>query len=343
MGLADLVPGVSGGTVAFVMGFYDDFIRSVCSFNLSSLGALIRGEWKQFLNQVNAQFLIPLGLGMMTSILVFARAIHYLLNHQESRTLLFALFLGLILGSAYLLSGLILWRKKHILPFFLGALLALFFTSGSMPSQVSERGYSVTITEQMASVIPSEVIIENYDQSSRTLNQLTWEEKAVMEGRTALGSTFFNKRLIVCSAFAAGAMLLPGISGSYLLTVLGAYPVVIAAVAHFSLDILFNVMIGILLGMCIFSRLISFLLRRWEGATFAALIGMMLGALRSVWPFWVYSYQVNPLKLHQGLLLKGVDPVIPSFSLLSTWLSIGLIVVGFFVVIGLNRKAVATA
>ncbi|MEX2304893.1 MAG: DUF368 domain-containing protein [Waddliaceae bacterium] len=336
MGLADLVPGVSGGTIAFVMGFYDDFIGSICSFNLSSLRLLVQGQWRKFSLQVNAKFLVPLGLGILSSIVIFARTMHFLLNHEESRTYLFAGFLGLILGSAYLLSKQLTWKKKHAFPFILGAIAAFLFTSGSYGGV--EAGYSVVLTEDLKPLIPSGVKIDNYDQDSRTLKYLTWDEKAVLEEGSARQSAVFNKHLIFSGALAAGAMLVPGISGSYLLTVLGVYPVVIAAVAHFSLDILLNVAIGIMIGMGIFSRVISFLLARAPEVTFAALIGVMLGALRSVWPFWSYSFYINPLKLHQGLLLKGVDPVIPPIDLVSTWLSVGLMFAGFFVVVLLNRK-----
>ncbi len=135
--------------------------------------------------------------------------------------------------------------------------------------------------------------------------------------------SFLNSWLIICGAAAICALLLPGISGSYLFTLLGVYPLIIGSLADWiahikqgtfdweSFEVLLNVAIGMLIGMALFSRFLSWLLKTHPGISLAVLSGFMLGALRSVWPFWAYSYVLNPLKLEKGPQLLVTSPIWP--------------------------------
>jgi putative membrane protein len=131
-------------------------------------------------------------------------------------------------------------------------------------------------------------------------------------------------------------MLLPGLSGSYLLSILGVYPLVIGAVADFShalkglsfdaeaFRVLFSLGLGILCGMAVFSRVVAYALKHYHDATLGLLIGFMLGALRAVWPYWSYAYELLPLKLDKGVQIVPLQAEAPDWTLASTWQGLGI-------------------
>lgn len=209
MGAADLVPGVSGGTVALLFGFYDLLLESLKTFRL--------------------RVLVPLGLGMGLSLFGLAHVLRPLLETQG----LYALFFGMIAATIALFFA---RERPQSLPQWgilsLGLLLALFLS-----------GLSVSTADTAS---------------------MGW--------------------LFVCGIFASGVMLLPGISGSYLLCVLGVYPLVIQALSAWEFSVLLPLGGGILLGLALFSRLIRLLLAHARGLTLAFFLGMMCGGLRALWP-----------------------------------------------------------
>ncbi|MFI5343105.1 MAG: undecaprenyl phosphate translocase family protein, partial [Chlamydiales bacterium] len=157
--------------------------------------------------------------------------------------------------------------------------------------------------------------------------------------------------LIFCGMVAVCALLLPGISGSYLLTLLGVYPMVIGALADWvshlkqgifdfdSFEILLNLGLGILIGAALFARLLSWLLKAYPNLSLAILSGFMIGALPSVWPFWSYTSILLPMKLEKGPQLLALDPIWPSWSSSQAYLALLWMAAGCLLVIGLELLA----
>ena len=153
-----------------------------------------------------------------------------------------------------------------------------------------------------------------------------------------------------CGMAAISAMLLPGISGSYILNILGLYAPAIAALADFlaalkrgNLDtdaawFLLSLATGILLGAALFSHVISWLLRRYHSLAISLLCGFMLGALPSVWPFWETAWRINPLRLTKGLDLVPLHPTLPPLSL-DSLLALAFLAAGFSLVLGIELLA----
>lgn len=221
MGMADLVPGISGGTVAFLAGIYDRFLEALKSLKFSSLKGV---HWS---------FLIPLGGGIFTSLLVFARLLSYLLNHHQVG--LFAFLFGVI--TAACLSSFKRLEKKRPSWLFIGFGLSFLLAS--------------------------------------------------FHG--ALDVHFPFVWLIIAGALASMAMLLPGISGCYVLHLLGVYPIILFALStpfeKNSLIILGLIAIGIAIGVFIFSRLIVSLLQNFNSQSLSFLVGLMVGGMRTLWSF----------------------------------------------------------
>lgn len=213
MGAADLVPGISGGTIAFILGIYEELIATIQSPSLK--------RWR---------FFLPLFSGIAFSLLLFSKAIHYLLNFAA----FYALFFGLIVSSIFFVGKQVgKWRPHEFGALGIGALLALYVTSlPTMAMQTPNAPY-----------------------------------------------------LILSGAIAASAMLLPGVSGSFLLHVLGVYTLAIHALSRFDFFVLGYLGIGIVIGAIGFSRVINFFLKHFRDITLASLMGFMIGALKSISPF----------------------------------------------------------
>jgi putative membrane protein len=265
MGAADVVPGVSGGTVAFITGIYDELLRSIASIPAAAI-MLLRGRVRDAWQAANATFLLILLLGIMTSVLSLARLITYLL--AEHPIPVWSFFFGLILVSAHLVAREIQrWNWSRVLSFVLGGGFAYWITVAS-PVQ--------------------------------------------------LGSDPFS--LFIAGAIAICAMILPGISGSFILVLLGLYSVVLGAVKSFDLTLLAVFAAGCLVGLICFASLLRWLLVRWRDLSLAFLTGLMLGSLNKIWPWketltWRTDRHGEQLPLLQSNLLperfaeiSGQDP-----------------------------------
>jgi putative membrane protein len=239
MGAADVVPGVSGGTVALVLGIYERLVTSISRFDLTWLGLLRRGQWRAALRHVDARFLLCIVAGIALGLAALANLLQYLLRDYRPQTL--AVFLGLIAASTILVARMVgRWHLEHVLLGAAGAALAYWLT-GLLPARLE----------------PS------------------------------------MPYLFACGAVAICAMILPGISGSYVLLILGAYEHVIAAVGdvtrgawtlrHLATLAVFGT--GCAVGLLSFSKILRWLLGRFRTGTLALLCGFMAGALRGVWPF----------------------------------------------------------
>ena len=235
MGAANVIPGVSGGTIALLTGIYQEIIDSIKSINLTSLKLLFKGRFTEFWKSINGTFLLALAIGIVISILLLANLMQYLLDYHPIPT--WSFFFGLILISAYyILRDLKGWKWYDILGLLLG------IASG------------VTI----CLVTPAE-----------TTNALWF--------------------IFVCGAITMCTMILPGISGSFVLLLLGKYEFIMDALSDWDFGILAVFAAGAIAGILAFSHLLSWLLKRFYNVTLTFLSGLMLGALIKVWPWKVIT------------------------------------------------------
>ena len=233
MGAADVVPGVSGGTVAFITGIYEELINSLTSFNLQAVKLLLSGNLKAVWQHVNATFLLVLFGGILTSIFSLTKFISWALSNHPK--LVWAYFFGLILASVVAIGRQITFsRWSNALMFTIAAWVAFEITR---------------LTTVQTS--PTQIFF------------------------------FFSGAIAIC------AMILPGISGSFILLLLGMYQPVIDAVHNFNGLVLGTFALGCVTGLLTFTHLLSWLLRRFHAATLAALTGFMMGSLNKVWPWKV--------------------------------------------------------
>ena len=217
MGAADVVPGVSGGTIAFIVGIYEELINSIKSINAENLRLLFSGQFRSFWKGINANFLLSIVLGIGISIFSLAKIITYLLVSQP--ILVWAFFFGLVLASTWFVSKEIKqWQVKTVISFVVGALLAFYITVAT----------------------PAE---------------------------TPTHPLF----IFLCGAIAICAMILPGISGSFILVLLGKYFYIMEAVKTFRVTVMLTFLAGAFIGITTFSRVLSFALRRFHDATIALL------------------------------------------------------------------------
>lgn len=369
MGAADIVPGISGGTVAFILGVYPELLSSLNSFNIDAFKKLLKGECVSFFTSVQWRFLLALVSGIVVSLITLAQFFSDILAHETYRVYLYSGFMGLILASIwYCARQLTVWRSVYLVALLGGALSAYLLTSAVLQPNAQETVYNVDIGEQDL----SQTVVNYQDQHLLNVPVTTLSamlSKGIIQPETQVtkvGSniqvradqvalTHFSPSLdlwiICCGAIAISAMLLPGISGSYLLTILGVYGLVIAALADFvrgakagifemeAFLILASMSIGVVLGAIIFSRVVSWMLSNYHNATIATLTGFMIGAMGSVWPFWTYQYSLLPLKLDKGPQLEVVQPIFPDVSSPLFLKACAFAIAGFALVLVLERVA----
>ena len=231
MGAADVVPGVSGGTIAFIAGIYDELINSIKSINMHSLKLLFTGKIAAFWKAVNGNFLFALLLGIAISVFSLAKLITYLLLNEP--VLVWSFFFGLVLASTWFVTKDIKgWNWKTVAGFVGGAVIAYYITVAT----------------------PAE---------------------------TSTNLMF----IFLCGAIAICAMILPGISGSFILVLLGKYFYVMEAVKTLDLVVLGVFAFGAALGITSCSRVLSYALKNFRNITLSVLSGFMLGSLNKVWPW----------------------------------------------------------
>ncbi|MCB1135813.1 MAG: DUF368 domain-containing protein [Chlamydiia bacterium] len=350
MGMADLVPGVSGGTMAFITGIYEDLLRSIRSVDGAFFRNLLCLRWRTAFRGIAWGYLVAVGFGALLAMASLAHVVLYLLAEPVSRTYLFASFLGLIAGSIYFCTRRVSrWTTLEGVSLVLGFAIALGVTSVKVPGPKAGTGYDVFIPKVEGVELTAHPI-SNYDVQRKMLTGVDDKELAAMWARRVIdaetpvqrssdgvmgtASDFVRPQptwiidpwLALCGMIAISAMLLPGISGSYLLTILGVYPLVIGAFADLSnslrtfdldweaLKVISSVAAGIVLGLAVFSRFITWLLSYHHDRAVALLIGFMLGALRAVWPFWSYASVLSPLKLSKGIQLLPLEAIWPGLS-----------------------------
>jgi len=231
MGAADAVPGVSGGTIAFISGIYEELVSTISNINLKLLKTWRSSGFKAFWNQANGSFLLALLTGIAISFVSFMRLAKYLIEYHP--IYIWSFFFGLIIASIlYIGKQIKRWNASAILFLILGAILA----------------YYVTTLE-------------------------------------ALGNNDSSIFLFIAGAIAICAMILPGISGSFILVILGAYKTLSDAIHDFDLKKIALFAGGAFIGIISFSKLLKWLFTKYENITLAVLTGFIIGSLNKIWPW----------------------------------------------------------
>lgn len=274
MGLADLIPGVSGGTLAFLFGIYDELLYTIKLITGQVPKLILKGKFKQAIRLIPFSFLVPLGLGLAGAILGLVQIVSFLLETYP--TLVWALFFGLVLGSAYIISRRVTtWTKSRWLLLLLGFILTF-----------------------------------------------------ILMGLPAAGGSSTPIAMFGTGAIAITAMILPGISGSLIMVLLGQYETVISAVASREVITLTFFALGAICGIALFVRILTWLMKRYHLAVIAFLIGVMLGSLRRIWPWQTTDTNGEATN------------ILPSMDLTLLWATL-LIIVGITIVFILERIGVA--
>lgn len=284
MGAADVVPGVSGGTIAFIVGIYEELIDSIKSINATTLKLLFTGKIPSFWKAINANFLLSIVTGIGISIFSLAKLITYLLVFHP--ILVWSFFFGLVLASTWFVSKDIKsWNWKTILSFIAGIAIAYYITVAT----------------------PTE---------------------------TPTNLPF----IFLCGAIAICAMILPGISGSFILVLLGKYFYIMEAVKTFNLPVMLTFICGAAIGITSFSRVLSYALRKFHDITISVLAGFMLGSLNKVWP---WKETIETYTDSHGLVKPLVEANILPNQLL--WEAIALMIAGYVLVYFLEKLSVKGA
>ncbi len=236
MGIADIIPGVSGGTIAFITGVYDDLLASVSSVNGELIKKIFKFQIKEVFDHINIKFLFPLLTGIVLAILSMSKLVHYCLENYATQT--WALFFGLIAAS-------IIYIGKAIKD------------KGDYKNIISLLIFSI-VAHLIVNLIPIE-----------TPNTLPY--------------IFGSAMIAIC------AMILPGISGSFILVILGKYLFITSALKNpfstESLQVIVVFILGSVVGITSFSKILKHLLHKYHDLTMSALTGFMLGSMSKIWPF----------------------------------------------------------
>ncbi len=280
MGAADVVPGVSGGTMAFIMGIYQELIDAIKAFDLEVVKLLLRFRFREVFERVPWRFLMVLGAGIVTSIFGLAQLISWLLEHQS--TYLYAFFFGLVMASIVAIGLHIQWSPSAFATLAAGTVIA-YGIVGLVPLQASHHPLIIFASASVAIM----------------------------------------------------AMILPGISGSFILLILGQYAYVLGAVKAFDIITLLPFVVGIAVGITSFARVLSWLLHSYHQMTITLLVGFMIGSLRKIWPF---KETLETMVDRHGDVVPILERnILPDFAASPFWIALGLGIAGFLAIRALDR------
>jgi putative membrane protein len=275
MGIAEIIPGVSGGTLAFITGIYTELVDSIKSVNLGSLKLLFKFQFKNFWKQINGNFLFTLFIGMISSILILSRFIIFLLDNHHFK--IWGFFFGLILSSAFIIFKSInkLNTKSYV-----------FLSLGFVVS-----GY-------ISLVAPS-----------------------------STPNTYFF--IFISGAIAISAMILPGISGSFILVFLSKYEFILSSLNSFEINVLTVFLAGCVTGLVTFSRLLSYLFKNYYDSVVSILVGFLMGSLIKIWPFYqIIEFNQNNEPLYTNPVLPNSNQTLESIYFL-IFLVVGILSIWF--------------
>jgi len=253
MGIAELVPGVSGGTIAFVTGIYEEFIASITNVNMATFQTLRKEGFIAFWKKLNGNFLLALFTGMLISILSFSKIISWLLENHPIPV--WSFFFGLVFASVLFVAKAIKkWNFLSVILFIIGTAVAYYITT--LPPSA------------------------NTD---------------------SLPFLFFSGALAIC------AMVLPGISGSFILVLLGSYKTILDAVNDKDFKVIITVALGTIFGILSFARLLKWMFANYKDITLAVLTGFILGSLNKIWP-WKKVLEVIKIGKKEIIIDENVSP-----------------------------------
>ena len=256
MGAADIIPGVSGGTIAFISGIYEELIETINNVNFEAIKKLKNNGIKSFWTHINGNFLIALLTGIAFSIMSLAKVITHLLETHSQ--LLWGFFFGLIVASIYTVGKKVnKWDINNIISLIIGSSIAFYIT---------------------------------------ILNP--------MQNPDALWFVFLSGSIAIC------AMILPGISGSFILLLLGSYEFILVAIKDFKLDVITIFGVGCITGLLAFSKLLNWLFKKYHDITIALLTGFLIGSLNKIWP-WKETIQTR-INSHGEIVPFIQSNVLPS-------------------------------
>lgn len=285
MGAADVVPGVSGGTIAFISGIYEELIDSINKVSLNAFKVLRKEGFVAMWQSINGNFLISLFIGIAISVITLAKLIRHLLETQP--VLIWAFFFGLVLASIiHVAKQIKKWNLVSVILLIIGAFVAYYITT----------------------LVPQTTEISS-------------------------GYVFLSGALAIC------AMILPGISGSYILLLLGMYKPVLDAIHDKDFKIIGLLGAGAIVGLLSFSRLLKWLFDHYQNLTLATLTGFIIGSLNKIWPWKkvIDSEMINgKLKILQE---KSVSPFHYEGEN-ELFFAVILAVVGFMFIVFLEKLAV---
>ena len=259
MGIADAIPGVSGGTIALLLGIYEELISTISGLNINLLIDLKQNGFKSFWKKLNGNFLVTLIVGIGISLIFFIKISSKLLNDYP--IFIWSFFLGLIIATVYVIFKLIkTWDYINIISAF-------------------------------ATIILSSILSSISVNSSDEISLLY---------------------ILVCGIIASSAMILPGISGSLILVIMGVYKVLIDSVNNLETSIIFTFIIGAITGLISFSKILSWLFNNYKNLTYSMMLGLVIGSIGKVWPW----------KQNEMVQLANLDMI---FSVI-------LVIIGFFMI-----------
>lgn len=296
MGAVNKIPGVSGGTVAFVTGIYEDLINSIKKINIKSFRILFTKGFNEFSKEINGKFLLIVFSGVVSSFFSVSLILDRLIEKYE--LYVFGLFFGMILGSFYVIYYQL---DKINLKLFIGIFIGLAV------------GLAISFAD-------------NFEVSNS------------------------NLIILLSGMIAISGMILPGLSGSYLLLLMGNYTLIMVDSVNalyftisdilslnfefindsdrvYLLQVLFFFTLGSVAGLILFSNLLSSLLKNYKSITIAIIVGFIAGSLRGVWPWQVENYNGK------------VSLYFPDFSIQETWITLIYVVIGILFVVLLERLA----
>ena len=258
MGVANVIPGVSGGTIALITGIFERLVNSIKSFDLKAVKLLFGFKFKLFADYTDFKFLISILLGIFVAIISLARLFDYLFIHYP--VYIWSYFFGLVLASVYFVGKTVeKWNLSVMLTFLIGTAIAVAVS--------------------------------------------------IMNPSTENNNFFF---LILCGVVAICSMILPGLSGSFVLVLMGNYKLVmIDAVNNLDLVILVPVAIGAVVGIISFSHLLSWIFKSYRNETISLLTGFILGSISILWPWKNTVYMLNDFG---EIILKKGQPIIQKYE-----------------------------
>lgn len=258
MGAANVIPGVSGGTIALISGIYEELIDSLNSLmSFKTWKLIIEGKWKEFWQTIHGSFLLSLAIGVIISIFSLAKVMEYCLHYHPILT--WAFFFGLIVASAaVMLKDIKDWKVKDVLITIAGAILGLVVCTLS-PTQTPDDMWFI----------------------------------------------------FICGAIAICTMILPGISGSFILVILGKYDYIMSAISELNVPVLIVFALGCAIGILAFAKFLHWLLGKWEKETMLMLVGFVIGSLVKVWPWSDKAALAAAQELRTGTVCTTLDLQIP--------------------------------